>query len=57
MQLVLWPEDSAAPREWVLSNIAGASGIIVVLSDLVNEELLNAGLWIPPLCFEDISIN
>lgn len=35
LDLVLWPEDRNAPREWLLEHIQGAEGILVTLNDKV----------------------
>ncbi|KAJ6478825.1 hypothetical protein C8R47DRAFT_1219369 [Mycena vitilis] len=43
IEIVMWPEDRACQRPWLLENIKGASGVLVLLSDAVNEELLDAG--------------
>ncbi|EIM81974.1 uncharacterized protein STEHIDRAFT_161329 [Stereum hirsutum FP-91666 SS1] len=40
IELVTWPEDRACERQWLLDNIPGASGIIVMLTDKVDDELL-----------------
>ena len=43
IQIVLWPENSQAPRNWVLENIPGARGILLLITDPINQELLDAG--------------
>ncbi|KAF8649040.1 hypothetical protein AX16_006059 [Volvariella volvacea WC 439] len=40
--VVLWPEDRVCEREWLLQNIPGASGVLLMLSEKVNSELLDA---------------
>ncbi|KAJ7665883.1 hypothetical protein DFH06DRAFT_1185300 [Mycena polygramma] len=42
IDIVMWPEDRACQRPWLLENIKGAAGVLVLLSDTVNEELLDA---------------
>ncbi|KIJ63191.1 hypothetical protein HYDPIDRAFT_93062 [Hydnomerulius pinastri MD-312] len=41
LELVVWPEDRACDRSWLLENIPGATGVIVMLTDKVNPELLD----------------
>ncbi|KAH7921567.1 hypothetical protein BV22DRAFT_1049529 [Leucogyrophana mollusca] len=41
LDLVVWPEDRACDRAWLLENIQGAAGVIVMLTDKVNPELLD----------------
>lgn len=33
--LVQWPEDRACDRAWLLQNVKGATGLIVMLNDKV----------------------
>ncbi|EGO30095.1 D-isomer specific 2-hydroxyacid dehydrogenase, NAD-binding [Serpula lacrymans var. lacrymans S7.9] len=40
LELVVWPEDRACDRRWLLENIHGAAGVIVMLTDKVDPELL-----------------
>ncbi|KAG7097660.1 hypothetical protein E1B28_004988 [Marasmius oreades] len=40
LEVVLWPEDRACEREWLLKNIKGAAGVLVMITDIVNEEFL-----------------
>ncbi|KAL0060716.1 hypothetical protein AAF712_012496 [Marasmius tenuissimus] len=48
LEVVLWPEDRACERPWLLENIKGATGVLVMVTDVVDEELLEvAG---PNLC-------
>jgi hypothetical protein len=35
-KLIVWPEDRACERSWLLENIPGAVGVIVMLTDKVN---------------------
>jgi len=44
LDVVVWPENRACDRRWLLDNIAGAAGLLVMLTDVVNEELLEKGL-------------
>jgi glyoxylate reductase len=39
-QVTLWPEDSIMPRERFLSEAAGKAGLLTLLTDQVDEELL-----------------
>jgi len=38
LQIVAWPEDRHCERSWLLDNVAGATGAIVMPSDKINEE-------------------
>ncbi|TFK64593.1 D-isomer specific 2-hydroxyacid dehydrogenase [Pluteus cervinus] len=42
LEVVLWPEDRACERPWLLENIKGAAGVILVLGEKVNTEFLEA---------------
>ncbi|KAF7351451.1 hypothetical protein MSAN_01577200 [Mycena sanguinolenta] len=42
INIVLWPEDRGCERAWLLENIKGATGVLVLLPDRVNEELVDA---------------
>ncbi|KAJ6557815.1 D-isomer specific 2-hydroxyacid dehydrogenase [Mycena capillaripes] len=42
IDIALWPEERACERAWLLENIKGAAGVLVLLPDIVNEELLDA---------------
>ncbi|CAI6332596.1 unnamed protein product [Periconia digitata] len=42
LDIVQWNSEKPAPREWLLENAKDASGILVMLSDKVDEELLAA---------------
>jgi len=39
---VVWPEDRACDREWLLKAIQGATGVLLFLTEKVNAELLDA---------------
>ncbi|KAI7849976.1 D-isomer specific 2-hydroxyacid dehydrogenase [Circinella umbellata] len=41
-ELVQWPEDSIMPRDKLLSDIKGAEGLLCVLGDKIDKELLEA---------------
>ena len=36
LQIIAWPEDRKCERSWLLENIAGATGVIVMLSEQVG---------------------
>ncbi|KAH9000846.1 hypothetical protein EDB86DRAFT_2903221 [Lactarius hatsudake] len=38
LEIVAWPEDRKCDRSWLLDNVAGATGAIVMLSDKIDEE-------------------
>ncbi|KAF9460296.1 D-isomer specific 2-hydroxyacid dehydrogenase [Collybia nuda] len=42
LDLVLWPEDRVADRSWLLENIPGAAGVLVMITEKVDKELLEA---------------
>ncbi|KAF7316031.1 hypothetical protein MIND_00120800 [Mycena indigotica] len=42
IDLVVWSEDRSCPRPWLLENIPGAAGVIVLLGDKVDEEFVRA---------------
>ncbi|GAA96923.1 uncharacterized protein L969DRAFT_96816 [Mixia osmundae IAM 14324] len=42
LEIVQWREDKPAPRSWMLEHAQGAAGLLVTLSDKVDEELLSA---------------
>ncbi|KAI0634835.1 hypothetical protein C8Q77DRAFT_1054503 [Trametes polyzona] len=43
LDVVAWPhQDTPCDRNWLLENAPGATGILVMLSDKVNAELLDA---------------
>lgn len=37
MQLVVWPQDSVCDRRWLLENVQGAVGLLVMLTDKVTR--------------------
>ncbi|KAG8876320.1 Transcriptional regulatory protein sin3 [Serendipita sp. 405] len=39
-QIVQWEENRAVPRAWLEENIQGAEGILVLLTDKVDDSLL-----------------
>jgi glyoxylate reductase len=39
-QVVVWPETPPPPREWLLEQLADADGLLSLLTDKVDEELL-----------------
>ncbi|KAI0674560.1 hypothetical protein C8Q78DRAFT_1015564 [Trametes maxima] len=41
LEVVTWPHNSACDRKWLLENIPGASGVLVMLSEKVNAEFLD----------------
>ncbi|THG97880.1 hypothetical protein EW145_g7524 [Phellinidium pouzarii] len=41
LELIVWPENRQCDRSWLLENIPGAAGVIVLLSEQVNDELLD----------------
>jgi len=42
LELVVWPEDRTCDRTWLLENISGAVGVIVMLSEKIDSEFLAA---------------
>lgn len=38
LEIVLWPEDRPCERRWLLENIPGATGVVVMLSDNMDRE-------------------
>ncbi|KAJ7723344.1 D-isomer specific 2-hydroxyacid dehydrogenase [Mycena maculata] len=42
IEVVLWSEDRLVTRAWLLENIKGAAGVLVLLTETVNAELLEA---------------
>lgn len=42
LDIVLWPEDRIVDRSWLLKNIPGAAGVLVMLTDKIDKELLDA---------------
>mgnify|MGYP000557245332 FL=1 len=41
--LVIWEKDSVASREWLLEHMAYADGVLCLLTDSIDTEVLNAG--------------
>ncbi|KAI0646553.1 hypothetical protein C8Q79DRAFT_1000838 [Trametes meyenii] len=41
LEVVTWPHNSACDRQWLLENIPGASGVLVMLSEKINAEFLD----------------
>ncbi|KAJ7153031.1 hypothetical protein C8R43DRAFT_1087783 [Mycena crocata] len=41
IEIVLWPEDRSCTRTWLLENIPGAAGVLVLLSEAVNAEFVD----------------
>ncbi|KAI1797987.1 hypothetical protein LXA43DRAFT_978192 [Ganoderma leucocontextum] len=41
LDVILWPHNKACERKWLLQNARGASGILVMLSEKVDDELLD----------------
>jgi glyoxylate reductase len=39
-QVVVWPETPPPPREWLLEQVADADGLLSLLTDKVDDELL-----------------
>ncbi|KAI4627166.1 uncharacterized protein J4E87_004508 [Alternaria ethzedia] len=42
LEVVQWQSEKPCPRPWLLENAKGATGILVMLTDKVDEELLEA---------------
>ncbi|RDB18703.1 Glyoxylate reductase/hydroxypyruvate reductase [Hypsizygus marmoreus] len=42
LDVVLWREDRTVDRDWLLQNIAGASGVLVMFTDKIDKDLLDA---------------
>jgi len=42
LEVVLWPEDRQAPREWLLENIKGSVAVIINSSEKVDAEFFDA---------------
>ncbi|KAF8699967.1 D-isomer specific 2-hydroxyacid dehydrogenase family, partial [Rhizoctonia solani] len=42
IDIVLWEPDCKADREWLLSNVVGAVGLVVTLTDKVDKRLIDA---------------
>lgn len=41
IDLVLWPEDRPCDPQWLLDNIPGASGVVVMFSEKITPDLLD----------------
>ncbi|KNZ78331.1 Glyoxylate reductase/hydroxypyruvate reductase [Termitomyces sp. J132] len=39
---LFWPEDRVVDRDWLLKSISGASGVLVMLTEKVDKEFLDA---------------
>jgi len=42
LDVVVWPEDRAVDHDWLLQNIPGAAGLLVMITEKVNKEILDA---------------
>ncbi|EMD95591.1 hypothetical protein COCC4DRAFT_122770 [Bipolaris maydis ATCC 48331] len=42
LEIVQWQSEKPCDRSWLLQNVKGATGILVMLTDKVDEELLEA---------------
>ncbi|KAF5333878.1 hypothetical protein D9611_014955 [Ephemerocybe angulata] len=42
IDLVVWPEDRACDREWLLRNATGAAALVIMVSDKIDAEVLDA---------------
>ncbi|KAF4573622.1 hypothetical protein EYR36_008140 [Pleurotus pulmonarius] len=42
LEIVVWPHDRPSERKWLLDNINGATGLVVVFGEAVTPELLEA---------------
>ncbi len=40
--MTLWQEDSVAERKWLLEHLPGEEGVLVMLTDLVDKEFIDA---------------
>ncbi|KAJ4410879.1 hypothetical protein N0V91_001808 [Didymella pomorum] len=41
-EIVQWQSDLPCERSWLLENVAGASGLLIMVSDKIDEDLLEA---------------
>jgi glyoxylate reductase len=41
-EVVVWPETLPPPRDWLLAEVAGAEGLLALLTDKVDAELMAA---------------
>ncbi|KAF8624960.1 hypothetical protein AX15_005603 [Amanita polypyramis BW_CC] len=42
IDLVVWPKDSAVDKQWLMENLPGTTGLLVMLTDKVTTEILDA---------------
>ncbi|KAG6860294.1 hypothetical protein C0995_013030 [Termitomyces sp. Mi166 len=42
LDVVVWPDDRAVDRDWLLENISGVSGVLVMLTEKIDKEFLDA---------------
>ncbi|KAF8180425.1 hypothetical protein BJ912DRAFT_1023740 [Pholiota molesta] len=42
IELVVWGQDRACDREWLLEHVPGAAALIVILTDRIDAEVLDA---------------
>ncbi|KDR72520.1 hypothetical protein GALMADRAFT_252645 [Galerina marginata CBS 339.88] len=42
LEIVVWNQDTACDRKWLLKNAVGASALLVLVTDKVDKELLDA---------------
>ncbi|KAF8875238.1 hypothetical protein BD779DRAFT_1629953 [Infundibulicybe gibba] len=42
LDVIVWPEDRRCDRKWLLEQLPGAAGVVVMLTEKVNNELLDA---------------
>lgn len=42
IELVCWPHDRVCDRTWLLENVKGAAGAVVMLTDKVDKEFIEA---------------
>ncbi|KAI6007015.1 hypothetical protein EDD15DRAFT_16271 [Pisolithus albus] len=40
LDLVVWPHDRGCDRTWLLDNVPGSTGLVVMLTDRVDSEVL-----------------
>ncbi|KAI9454371.1 hypothetical protein F5148DRAFT_1326706 [Russula earlei] len=43
LEVVTWPEDRDCERSWLLDNVPGAAGAIVMVTEKIDEEVLERG--------------
>ena len=44
-QVILWEEDSKCPRQWLLDNVKGIDGLLVMLTERVRLPLIAGKEW------------